>query len=456
MITISEDEWEAQQSERSALQEQVQTLTERLTELTQELLVAQHRIQELEAKKTPPPAFVKANQPEQPKSARKKRATGQNRARQCATPTHIVPHLLNTCPECQGRLSGKQIGRTRQVIEIAPPPPVEIIEHQVERGWCSFCKKWREAALDLEGQVVGQSRFGVRLTSLITTMRMALRLPIRGIQQWLVTMYRLPISVGAIADLLQRVAQHVKPAVEHIRDQIRARPAVNADETSWRENGRNGYIWAMGTPEGEAYFERHASRSGQVIQKLLGEDFTGVLTTDFYAGYNDTPGGKHQRCWVHLLRDLHALKEDHPQHDEVQAWAISVRQVYEHAVAARDRPASERQSQREHGEHRLRELGQQYGGERPHPCHALAQRLLRHQGELLVFLTAPGVEPRNNRAERLVRPLVVARKISGGARSKAGTDAHMILASLVQTCQAKARNVFEELLRLCQTPLPQL
>jgi hypothetical protein len=42
--------------------------------------------------------------------------------------------------------------------------------------------------------------------------------------------------------------------------------------------------------------------------------FRGHLVSDFYGGYNQY-AGRHQRCWVHLLRDLHTLKEAFPQDD---------------------------------------------------------------------------------------------------------------------------------------------
>ncbi len=159
---------------------------------------------------------------------------------------------------------------------------------------------------------------------------------------------------------------------------------------------------------------------------------------------------------MHLLRDLHALKATYPQRDEVLAWAAAIRLVYEQAVAVRSADASVRQQQRDQGERRLWDLAQQYAGERSHPCRTLAKRLLRHHGELLVFLTAPGVAPDNNAAERQMRPMVVARKISGGSRSGRGSATHMICASLVATCQAKSLDVFQTFLRLFQSPLPQL
>ena len=446
---ITTEEYQRVCEANRVLEEQLAQALHQIAELTERLAV-------VEAKKPPPPAFVKRNTPVASQVSRKKRAPEQNQARQRETPTEVVDHPITACPVCQGHLGGDHVGRRRQVIDLPPPPPVQITEHQVHRGWCSYCHAWREAPVDLHAQVVGQGRLGVRLAAQLVTMRQELRLPFRLIQDWLRTQHGLRVSVGALSDLLHRLAAQVRPVAEQIRDRIRGRPAVFADETSWREAGQNGYIWAMGTPEGERYYERHASRAGSVINAMVGEAFTGVLTTDFYAGYNDTPGGRHQRCWVHLLRDLHALQAEHAEHAEVLAWATALRAVYTQACAARTAEVAARQQARTAGEAALWALGQQYAGDKGHPCAQLAKRLLRHHGELLVFLTAPGVTPDNNAAERSVRPLVVARKISGGSRSARGSATHMTLASVVQTCRATSREVFATLLRLFQSPLPQL
>jgi hypothetical protein len=62
-------------------------------------------------------------------------------------------------------------------------------------------------------------------------------------------------------------------------------------------------------------------------------DFAGHLVSDFYGGDN-TYGGKHQRCWVHLLRDLHDLKKAHADTTAVRAWAQDVRALDDEAQAA--------------------------------------------------------------------------------------------------------------------------
>jgi hypothetical protein len=443
------------EEELAHLRADLQRLQAENAALKTALAAAEQRIAELEAKKTPPPAFVKANVPARPKQARKKRAPEHNHARPLETPTQVVEHRLTCCPACQGRLSGVHLARRRQVVDLPPPPPVAVIEHQVFTGWCSFCHTWREAPLDLTGQVLGQSRIGIGIASLVAHLRQVVRAPLRTIQAWLTSVHRVHLSVGEISDLLRRVAAHGQGVLQAVRERIRASPVVQADETGWRENGQNGYVWFAGTPTGERYFEDHHSRAGTVINALLGEDFAGVLGSDFYAAYNDTPGGRHQRCWAHLLRDLHALKTDHATTLEVVVWARAVKDAYLLAKAWRVEGVERK---RAYGELVLliRALGEQCAQAKGHPCQALAKRLLRHQDELFVFVLEPGVPADNNLAERSLRPLVIARKISGGTRSPVGSQTRMTLSSLFQTWQARGLNPLHECFRLLQSPFPQL
>lgn len=450
-----EEENAALWAENAALKSELSALCEQVNRLRAALDAAQARISELEAKKTPPPAFVKANGPQRPKQPRKPRAPEQNRARRLETPTQVVEHRLTCCPTCQGRLGGGHLARRRQVVDLPPPPPVAVIEHQVFRGWCSFGHAWREAPLDLAGQVLGQGRIGVGIASLVAHLRLVVRAPIRVIQAWLASVHGLRLSVGEISDLLRRVAAHGQAALTQVRERIRASPVVQADETGWRENGQNGYVWFAGTPTGERYFEYHHSRAGAVINTLLGEDFGGVLGSDFYAAYNNTPGGRHQRCWAHLLRDLHALKADHPASLEVVVWAKAVKEVYLLASAWLAEGVERQRACRELVL-LIRALGEQFAQAKGHPCQALAKRLLRHQDELFVFVLVPGVSADNNLAERSLRPLVIARKISGGSRSPTGSQTCMTLTSLFQTWSAHGLNPLVECRRLLQSPFPQL
>ena len=180
--------------------------------------------------------------------------------------------------------------------------------------------------------------------------------------------------------------------------------------------------------------------------------------TDYDAAYNQV-GSTHQRCWSHLLRDLHVLKTDHAAEPTVVTWAQAVQALYDEARAAFDGPTALTARQRTLLAHQLNaqafRLAVVYAGVKGHPCRALARRLLRHQGELFEFVRVPGLDADNNRAERLLRPLVIGRKISGGTRSPAGTAAHMGLSSLFATWQARRLNPFHACLSLLHSRLPQ-
>jgi hypothetical protein len=300
-------------------------------------------------------------------------------------------------------------------------------------------------------------------------------MPVRLIKEYLYTVHSLTLSAGEIVGLLHRVAEAepLKRAAYSTKERVRRSRVVHADETTWREEGQNGYVWSFSTPEGERYYEYNRSRAGEIPKGILGSSFKGVLCSDFYCGYNGYEG-EHQRCWTHLLRDLHSLKEEHPDNEQVQEWAKGVRALYDEAnklllphelgpptyEEAAQHSVSVKHRERQEAYRRLVEqtanLGRKYAeakAHRTHPCHALCKRLLRHQEELFQFVLVPGLSSSNNMAERSVRPVVVSRKVSGGTQSPRGSRTRMTLASLLGTWRAKGLNPFDQCLALLsQTP----
>lgn len=453
----------ALQAENVALRQEVERLREQNAALQAQLTAALARIAELEQRPPDPPAFVKPNTPKRERQPRKRRKPEHNRARRLETPTRIEQHALDRCPDCGLQLHGGTLARRRQVLELPEPQPVDVIEHQVIKRWCAWCKRWQAPKLDLRGQVLDQSRLGVRLTSLIAYLRHTLRLPFRRIQAYLQTFHQFHLSLGELTELLHHVRRATQGAVERLKAQARASPVLHADETRWREAGQNGHVWAFSTPgaaEAVRYYEYDASRAGAVAKRLLGGTFQGHLVSDFYGGYN-IYAGKHQRCWVHFLRDLHKLREEQAQDEAVVAWVTAVCKLYEEGQAFVRGAEARSQEARERTYVELVEqthaLGLAYAQTRKHACNALAKRILRHEGELFQFVLVEGLSADNNLAERSIRPLVVVRKISGGTQSAEGSKTRMALASLFETWQARGLNPFEECLKLLrQTPLPQV
>jgi transposase len=436
------------------------------SELRRQVTLLSARVAELEQQDKPPsakspPSFVKPNRPKRDTAdgKRKKRATKYNTSRRREKPTRVERHVLDHCPVCDYRLTGESIDYTRQVIEIPPPPPVEISEHLVVKRWCPHCAAWQSPTLDLSQAVMGQGRIGLRIASVVSYLRTTLRMTIRHIRAYLHTMHGLWLSVGEITELTHRVRTATETTIDDLKKQIRQSAVIHGDETGWREDGQNGYVWTLTTPgpDGIRYYEYDRSRGQPVIDRLLKDVRGACLVTDFYCGYNNYAGPQ-QRCWTHLLRSLHELKEEHAPNPAVLTWAGEVRRMYDDAQAWRSAhptaSVAERDRLYQDLVSRAVTLGKQYAQVRDHPCNALAKRLMRHQDELFQFVVRDGVSADNNLAERTIRPLVVIRKISGGTRSDKGTKTRLGLASLFGTWHVRGLNPFAECLKLLSQAPP--
>ena len=425
------------------------------TILEQQAVIAQlqRRIETLEGKAKPggpkgmPGIKPKSGRrPPQDPEPRKPRPHGF--ARQRMTPTHRVAHAMESCPDCGTRLSGGWTHRTREVIDL-PVVPVQATEHVFIARTCPVCEKRRVPKVDLGGVALGKQRLGVNLLSLAAALREEGRLPFRTIQWYLRTVHQLRLSVGAIVGAVHQVAQKSQPALSRIVDCIRASPVVHADETGWRQDGANGYVWTFGTPA-QRYFLRRG-RNKEVVDEALGDGFAGVLVSDFYAAYHHYPGLK-QRCWVHLLRDIHDLKTIYPKDRQLARWAAAVHHIYSAAKNFAHPQARQRQRVQQQLERKLLAQCRPYAQDPAAAQGNLCRRIEKHIKELFVFVAVPGVPSDNNAAERSLRPLVVSRKISGGTRSDRGTDTKMTLASLFGTWRAQGLNPFIACRQLLTSP----
>lgn len=389
------------------------------------------------------PLWVKPEAKKKRKGECNHRHEGYARKRDVVTKR--VFHSLDCCPDCGGALGQPSVSYTRQVIDI-PEVPVEITEHVIFKRWCSTCKKRVTPRVNLHGVVVGQHRLGVRLMSLVSLLKESCRQPLETIQSYLNIVHNLQLSQGALINMLHTVAVKGKPTYEQVKQTIRGSHCVHADETGGRENGKNRYTWSFSTSDVQfvAYGRR---RNQDVVEEMLGEEFEGVLVTDFYTAYN-VYNGFHQRCWVHYRRDMHELKEQlKGRHPPFNRWAKKVKAIYEAAKAYAGPDPSlpagtqeqERIAKQQMFQEQLRAVCEPYLTKES-PMSTLCGRAMSYLSEMFVFVRFAGVSSDNNAAERAVRHLVVARKISGGTRSAKGSETKSILASLFGTWRLQQKN----------------
>ncbi|MGH3992762.1 MAG: IS66 family transposase, partial [Pseudonocardiaceae bacterium] len=202
-------------------------------------------------------------------------------------PTAHRVHAYAHCPHCATALSGGTVQRTREVIELVPGRAAVTAHVYVERR-CPRCQgRWLPEP-GLDGLVVGQGRLGVGLLSLIAVLREELRLPVARIQWYLEAVHGLVLSVGAIVAAGATLAARAAPLVARIHADMRASPVVHADETGWRQDGRNGYAWTFATPTArDRAGQPGAGRAGGGSRRRP----RGVLVSEFYAAYTPTTGG---------------------------------------------------------------------------------------------------------------------------------------------------------------------
>ena len=425
---------EQAQATITALQALVATLEARVRDLEQQLA---QRDKDDPTKRMPglKPAATPRRRKE---GSRKRRAHGFSRPLS-PRPTEVVAHAVAQCPHCQSPLSGGTERWRKEVLDLPGVQPARIIHHVYLERTCQRCGRrvGPPRATPAELGVLGsRQRLGLELLAQVAVWRTEYRLPLPLLRWGLAALHGLELSEGALVAALRRVAQAGQATVQQSLAAIRASPVVHADETGLREDGTNGYLWSFSTPTARYYV--HGRRDKAVVDAVLGPAFAGVLCTDFYAAY-DHYLGPHQRCWRHLLADVHALVERHPADAGLQTWAAQVHGVYTRARRfTSPAPAARAQAQRRFEAEVLAVCEPFLAAAKAEvPQAVLCRRSQKYLPELFTFVAKPAVASTNNAAERSVRPVVVLRKISGGTRSSAGTDTFTTLHTLFGTWRAR-------------------
>jgi transposase len=435
-------------AELAAAQAQIAQLQAELTEAhaTIAQLEAQHQClqQELTALKQAPftPRRRRRSQP-LPDTTAKPRGRpvghpGSSRPRPAQIDqTERVP-LGDVCPDCGSVFTGRILERDRVVEDITPVRPTSVTRYVIERRWCGCCREFKEAPVTA---ALPNHRLGLHVMLFVVYQKVALGLSYGKIQRELAIYFGLQVSEGELPDMVAELAHLFGPAYARLIRLMRQQAAIHIDETGWRIDGTNHWLWVF-VNDMVALYVISRSRGSKVPQALLGPDFDGVVISDFFSAYGPLEVEK-AKCWAHLLRDSHTLAKGQPAESERGRFHTALHQLFlEMGVAleevnadpaARDRVAQEMRTQ-------LGAFAQ--GRWRDWDCQRLAHRIRTHLDELLVWLRNPAVSATNNTAERALRPVVVTRKTSFGSRSKRGALDFARLLSLIQTWERQGQDFF--------------
>jgi len=254
------------------------------------------------------------------------------------------------------------------------------------------------------------------------------------------------IGYSSLVEALHQLSKRLKEVPQALIQAYRQAPVKHADETGWRMEGRNGYAWLFCTPDLSIYRFRR-TRSGSVAREVFGDQpLPGVLVVDRYNGYNRMPCSL-QYCYAHLLRDVEDLEKEFPENAEIHDFVEALAPQLANAIRLRGLGLSTRQFKREAAKIKGQIL-QIVNHPARHPALQTMQDLFRQKTDRLYhWADDPQVPAENNRAERELRPLVIARKISFGSQSDAGARTCEILMTVLLTLAI-------QLIVICTSPHP--
>jgi transposase len=329
------------------------------------------------------------------------------------------------CPDCGGALEDKDV-RPRTVLE-AKPVRVERIVYRLARKRCRHCGKTVQPP---PPGVLPKSQYGNGLLTYLATQHYIYGTTLGQLEK------QTGIGVGSIVDALHQLARLMAAVPDRLLVEYRRAAVKHADETGWRTDGAGGYSWLYATPTLSLYRFR-STRAASVVREVFGpKRLPGVLVVDRYAAYN-AARCKLQYCYAHLLRDLQDIEKEFPDQPEVKAFVGTLAPLLASAMALRGLKLSKREFCKQAAVLAGKIRGAINRSAR-HPAVQSYQDIFRQKANRLYhWAKDPAVPAENNFAERELRPLVVARKVSFGSQSRKGAATREVMMSVLHTLRKR-------------------
>jgi transposase len=276
----------------------------------------------------------------------------------------------------------------------------------------------------------------------------------RQIENMLEDFFGVEIALGTVANLEQAISEAIAAPVEEVAKAIQKEPLVHADETGWYERSERAWLWAAVTAS-PALFLIRKSRGAQVSKELLGAAFGGILISDRWSAYGWVDVARRQLCWAHLLRQFRGFKD----YEEATPIGRALELLTEVMFHQWHRVCDGTMTRTAFSE-LMEPLKDQVvawlheGASCGNPKVAgRCREILELEPALWTFVCEEGVEPTNNRGERVVRRGVLWRKRSFGTDSPNGSRFVERILTVVATLRLQKRNVLDYVTAACEASL---
>ncbi|MFO0806745.1 MAG: transposase [Gemmataceae bacterium] len=204
-----------------------------------------------------------------------------------------------------------------------------------------------------------------------------------------------------------RMAAKLEPDYKLILDDLKASTMIVPDETGWRIGGQPAWLH-VGVGDRVTAYTIDSQRSAEVLERIIGADWSGILTHDGFASYDRFEQAIHQQCVGHVPRRPRPARDGRPRRRPLPQRVIA---LFTEAVHLRNEyhrghaTLEHLENQREVFDDRLRKLA---SVPRAVPAYqTFANHLMNHFEQWFAFVVEPKIEPTNWKAEQAIRPAVV-------------------------------------------------
>ena len=357
-----------------------------------------------------------------------------------------------SCPHCGGDLEQQRV-EDATTTNLPIPSPV-VTRYQVPVCLCRKCGKTvRGTAPGLAPDQFGATahRLGAGVMAAAHTLHYAIGIPVRRVPSVLVELTGISLTQSAMTqDAMRRSEGPVAAAYQELRKQVPDAPVVYTDDTGWRIAGKPAQLMGFDTDQVTVYQIRNQHRNEEV-REVISDGFKGVIVSDRGKSYDakELAEVPQQKCMAHLLRNISKVLEN--KRGTARLFGMKLKGLLKEGLtlwhARGDLDGNDFKNQ-------VDQLDQQVTDHlrNRNLKDDDNQKLLNGIGSqhdrdhLLTFLKVEGVEPTNNRAERILRPAVIARKVSHCSKNQRGAEAFAAFASIVQTARKLAQRSISQTL----------
>jgi transposase len=289
---------------------------------------------------------------------------------------------------------------------------------------------------------------GPKLTTLIAYLKGVCHASFSTIRKFIRDVVHVTISRGQLSAIIGKVTRALEQPYGELLDRLPDEAHLNVDETGHKQNRLRMWTWCF---RAELYtlFKIDPTRKTDVLIKVLGTEFDGVLGCDYFSSYRsymDRFDVTIQFCLAHLIRDVKFLTTLPDARDRAYGERLreALRELFQ-VIHCRER-FSAKQFQNQLELARIKVLSCAQTDVPPtRRSRNMAARFAKHGASYFQFITTPGVEPTNNLAEQAIRFVVIDRLITQGTRSERGNRWCERIWTVIATCTQQGRSVFEYL-----------